>query len=94
MRKIGIKLYRNTDINKALIDVARAIRQGYGAGTICNPFKKNDYNEEDFLGHWTSIPNKKWQSIANESITLTFVIDAKKQVDDYEMAFLVEKFQL
>lgn len=90
MRLIGISLASHASLADAVIDVAKAIRNNYGAGTITNPRKNRDYRDEDYLGGWTSYPDETWKAlIPGETI---YIIDAGKEVDEYEMARFVEAF--
>jgi hypothetical protein len=90
MRLIGISLESHANLADAVIDVARAIRDNYGAGTITNPNKDRDFSDDDYLGGWTSYPNEEWKALfPDEKI---YIIDAGKEVDEYEMARFVEAF--
>ena len=90
MRLIGISLESHANLADAVIDVARAIRDNYGAGTITNPNKDRDYCDEDYLGGWTSHPNEEWKTLFPDE--KVYIIDAGKEVDEYEMARFVEAF--
>jgi hypothetical protein len=90
MRLVGISLESHAKLNDALLDVARAIRDNYGAGTVTNPNKDRDFYDEDYLGSWTSYPSEEWKALSPDD--KIYIIDAGKEVNEYEMAFLIETF--
>lgn len=92
MKVVRVTIHQHAKLSDALIDVARAIRQGYGAGTITNPHKHRDYDDEDFLGSWTSSPTPEWNKLDAETDT-AYLIESKKNIDEYAMARLVESFK-
>lgn len=92
MKAVQVTIHQHANLSDALIDVARAIRQGYGAGTITTPHKNRDYYDEDYLGFWTSSPSPEWSALDDDTDT-SYLIESEKEIGDYEMARLVEQFK-
>lgn len=93
MKVVQITVRQHAKLSDALIDVSKAIRQGYGAGTITNPYKNRDYEDEDYLGFWTSSPSPEWSALDDDETDTSYLIQSKKDIDAYTMASLVENFK-
>jgi hypothetical protein len=84
MKQIGIELNEGASLHDAIIDCARSIAEGYGAGTLTTPGKDDDYEEHDYLGFWTSKPNERATKFA-----LIIEIPEDLQGNDYLVAGVV-----
>jgi hypothetical protein len=79
MNKIAIELEEGASMQAAIIDCARSISEGYGAGSL------TDKEEDEFLGFWTSRPD--------ETTEYSLVIDIPEDLQDdaYLVAGIVRR---
>jgi hypothetical protein len=80
--KIAITLSEGASMHDAIIDCARSIAEGYGAGSLTT---EEDGEIEAWLGFWTSIPND------TEEYDLVIDIPEDMKDDDYLVAGLVRR---
>lgn len=92
MKAVSITVHKGAKFEDAFKDVARSIREGYGAGTITSPNKDSNFEECDYIGFWTSQPSKEWTDLNLDTDT-EYLIVSEKEVYDYEMARIVENYK-
>lgn len=86
MNRIAISLREpGKDQIEALKATAKSIREGYGAGTNIKVDAPKFHEDSDWVGFWTSKP-ESWEG----HFQIDILIDAKEDLDDYQMAALVE----
>jgi hypothetical protein len=76
--KIAITLEEDASMHAAILDCARSIAAGYGAGTLTD-------EDNEFLGFWTSIPNDI------EKYDLVVEIPKDMEDEDYLVAGIVRR---
>jgi hypothetical protein len=80
--KIAITLNEGASMHDAIIDCARSIIEGYGAGSLTT---EEDGEIEAWLGFWTSIPD------AGEEYDLVIDIPEDMEDDNYIVAGVVRR---
>ena len=81
MKQVAIWFDDEVSKHDAIIECARSISEGYGAGTIA----KEEYGDVEFLGSWTSIPRPEDQP------DLIIDIPEDMQDDQYLVAGIVRR---
>lgn len=85
MKKVGIDLNEGASMYDAIIDCARSIAEGYGAGTLTRGDGVDGYEEDDYLGSWTGIPRN------DTKYDLVIDIPEDMQDDKYLVAGIVRR---
>ena len=84
--KIAITLWsEKSSMREAILDCARSIAAGYGAGTLTREEPPDGFADDDFLGSWTSIPNE------TDKYDLVIEIPKDMEDDDYMVAGFVRR---
>lgn len=88
--KIGIQLNEGASMYEAILDCARSIAAGYGAGTLTRKEPPEGFEDDDYLGFWSSIPDN---TIKYDLSKYDLIIDIPKDMEDndYLVAGIVRR---